>query len=86
MVDIGLQQKVVGALEEERPRRLVPETIFRAVVDGMDRTVGVDVFAERKAHDAIAAESGIVIPRKSSRRAHEKRKPGSKPERGDGSS
>src|SRR5262249_37230545 len=37
-------------------RRLVAEAIGLAVIDGVDRAVGLDVFAERKAHHALTAE------------------------------
>jgi hypothetical protein len=53
---LRLEQELARLLEEKVPRRLVAETIGLAVIDGVDRAVGLDVLAESKAHHALAAE------------------------------
>src|SRR5581483_8123664 len=56
VIDLRLNQEFLGLLEEQLLRRLVAEAIGLAVIDGIDRAVGLDVLAEREPHHAFAAE------------------------------
>jgi hypothetical protein len=55
VVDLRLEQELLGLLEEQRLGRLVAEAIGLALVDGVDRAIGLDVLAEREPHHAFAA-------------------------------
>src|SRR4029450_2090529 len=56
IVDMRLEQELVGLLEEELLRRLIAEAIGPAAIDGRDRAIGLDVLAEGKPHHAVAIE------------------------------
>jgi hypothetical protein len=59
IVDVRLDQEIVGPLEKQRLRRLVAEAIGPALVDDVHRAIGLDVLAERKAHHALPAEFAL---------------------------
>ena len=56
MIDLSLQHELVRILEEEILGLLVAEAVGLALVLGVDRAVGLDVLAERKAHHALVVE------------------------------
>src|SRR5581483_12362033 len=56
VVDLRLGEEFLGLLQEQLLRRLVAEAIGLAVIDGVDRAVGLDVLAEREPHHAFVAE------------------------------